>query len=43
MITKLSLIKSICKTVGVARKSPNSTTVSKEELYKIHAFLTTKK
>lgn len=43
MITKLSLIKSICKKAGVTRKHPNSITISKSELYKIYSYMTLKK
>lgn len=39
MIKKLTLVNAICKEVGIARRNPNSPTLSKKELYKIHAFL----
>jgi len=42
MITKLELIKLICREARIGRKKPNRPVMTKEELYKIYTYLSSK-
>jgi len=39
MITRLNIIKSICKKIHISRKKPNSSKVTKQELMHINTYL----
>jgi len=39
MITKLELLKAVCKNAGVVRRKRNCTYLTKEELMKINTYL----
>lgn len=39
MISKIELIRQICRLAGIARKRNGLDYLTKDELYKIHAYL----